>query len=281
MNPKPQSLVYVAYVIPNPTEATTFFPQAVVKNTQTGVVVATVNLAQDANNSRRYTGSFMSPADSTGLGYYLDVITIPYTDAGHTTPSQNYWAATNQYFVSQSINGGANYGGGYMDFGPEMRKLLREELKGIKFPQQKEFKIPEFPKFPEAQKINLEPISGNIASLFDEIKSFRQFVESMPTYKDTNLGPVSGSIGVAKGDIMRKVDARSDTLESKLESLPASVREEIKSSFASIVRIFEEKFSAMIEKGIPVRSPVFQEEKPRIKSPGISDIMRALPTKRT
>lgn len=265
MNPKPQSQVFVAYVIPNPAEVATFYPQAVVKNTQTGAVVATVNLVQDANNSLRYTGSFMSPADSTGMGYYLDVITIPYTDAGHSVPSQNYWAATAQYFVYQSP---ANYGGGYMDvFGKEFERVLKKHLSQIKFPKQKDIKFPEFPAIPAAQRVDLEPTNKLVKDAMKAVAEFRALVEGLPKFKETNHSTVLGSIGASRGDILRKMDEVTGRLESVMTNLPTQVREDVRVAIATAMQTFEQRLNAMIEKGIPIRSAVFQEEGQRQQKP--------------
>lgn len=276
MNPKPQSTVYVAYVIPNPAETQTFYPQAVVKNTQTGAVVATINLTQDPNNILRYTGSFISPADSTGMGYYLDVITIPYTDQAHTVPSLNYWAATNQYFVSQSISGGANYGGGYMDFdSKKLRKLFQEELTGFKPVVSKSAPI-KFPEFPKQEKVDLEPTNAVVSSILAELRSMRSFIETLPTFEHTNLAPLAGSIAGSKKEIVTQFQSSILDLDKTIRSLPETMRAEIKLAVSGILRIFQEQFTDLVEKGIPIRSPVFQETKPRAKSTGISDITKAL-----
>lgn len=232
MNPRPQTQIYITYVIPNPSEASTFFPQAVVKNTKTGATVATVNLTQDANNSLRYTGSFMAPADSTGDGYYLDVITTPYTDAGHTAASQNYWAATNQYFVYQAPS---NYGGGYMELTPKVvREIVEENIRSIKFPEPQKITFPEFPEIPAPVPVDLKPVLARLTELEKAHGALAKVIADQPQFEPTDLSTLEKRLErletllsdpQSRGELASAISILADdlkALQARLKEIPAA-----------------------------------------------------------
>lgn len=100
MNIAPNKAIPVSYSV-LPTETTTYFVQAVLRDTASGAVLQTLNLTQSAAYLYRYSGAFKPVSDASGLGRYIDITIIPYTDAGYTTPSQNYGALQLNYVVLQ------------------------------------------------------------------------------------------------------------------------------------------------------------------------------------
>lgn len=112
MQVNPNETIHLAYNIADPTDTTTYFPKAVMRDSATSATLGSVNLAQDANNHRRYTGNIQAPS-MTGNGRYIDIILTVYTDSGHTTVSPVYEEILWNYIVAYRWNqalGGAGSG---------------------------------------------------------------------------------------------------------------------------------------------------------------------------
>lgn len=138
MNISPLKPIPVSYVV-LPTDTTTYFVQSVLRDTASGAILQTINLKQDATYLYRYTGQFKPVSDPSGLGRYIDITVIPYTDSGHTTPSQNYAALQLNYVVLQpwipTLGAG---GGGSIDYEKlrlTIAEVVEEKSKGTVFPE--------------------------------------------------------------------------------------------------------------------------------------------------
>lgn len=132
---RPGETFYAVWQVSDPSDTTAYFPQLIVRNSNTGTTLNTVNLTSTDN--KRYTGNFVVPQDSSGLGTFIDAALTVYTDSARTTVSTNYQVEGRQYLVqarnvAQSYGGGGNYG----LTADEVRKLIAEELsKVIKEPK--------------------------------------------------------------------------------------------------------------------------------------------------
>lgn len=191
MQIRPGSQVYVSYLIPNPSDSNVYYPQAVIKNTQTGAIIATVNLVQDASELIRYTGSFTAPADSTGNGYYMDSVAIPYTDSGHTTPSMNYGADMVTYFVWQSP---PYYGGGdvsIIDY-DQIGTLL--DARFALLPKAEKSKQIKFPDIPIPEKVDLAPVLAGFGPVSQAISDLHESVRNLPEPEKIDLSPVINKV---------------------------------------------------------------------------------------
>lgn len=127
MNISPLKAIPVSYSV-LPTDVTAYFVQAVLRDTATSATLQTINLTQNVSVPYRYTGVFKPVSDPSGLGRYIDITVIPYTDSGHTTPSQNYAALQLNYVVLQpwipSLGAG---GGGSIDY-DKLRLTIAEVI---------------------------------------------------------------------------------------------------------------------------------------------------------
>jgi len=73
-----------------PGDSNTYYPVAILKDTRTGAIIQQLNLTQDLLFTQRYNAVFDGIPDPGGLGRFFDITVYVYTDAGHTTLSQNY-----------------------------------------------------------------------------------------------------------------------------------------------------------------------------------------------
>src|SRR3954451_7251835 len=95
---KPQQWFTVVRQIANHLDADTNYVRAVIRNAYTDAIVATLDL--DNKGGQRFTKNWRVPADPSGQGFYVSIVTSVYTDAGYTTKNENYGDEENTYFVS-------------------------------------------------------------------------------------------------------------------------------------------------------------------------------------
>lgn len=141
---QPQVAFPIVRQIANHTDSTTYYVRAVVRNAN-GTTIDTVNLA--SQGGQRYQTSWQVPADPTGQGIYLSIVTSVYTDSGYTTKSENYGDEETTYLVFDRVlsssRGGVGRGAG-IDSGT-VRRIIREELEKAK-PEEVEEEEPEEPE---------------------------------------------------------------------------------------------------------------------------------------
>lgn len=123
MNILPQSTLRIVRQLTDPQDTGTNYVRAVIKNSATGDTLATVDLT-DAG-TQRFTGSYQTPPDASGLGYYIDITTTVYTDSGYTSKNLNYAIETNTYHVYQEVT---HFGGGADIDYKKIRQIIKEEI---------------------------------------------------------------------------------------------------------------------------------------------------------
>lgn len=180
---QPQVDFPIVRQIGNHLDSTTYYVRAVVRNAS-GATIDTVNL--DAKGDQRYQTSWRVPADPSGQGAYISIVTSVYTDAGYTTKSPDYSDEENTYLIFDRVMP-AMRGGGGID-ARTVRRIMQEELGKLPEPEKVEFpdiKIPEV-RFdnvlsaisdlrtaltPKPQKpVDLTPVTQAIDTLMDAIE---------------------------------------------------------------------------------------------------------------
>lgn len=254
MNVVPGQNIYVAYVIPNPGDNNVYYPQAVAKNTATGAVIAIVNLVQDANQKLRYTGSFIAPADPTGLGYYIDVLTTPYTDNGHTTPSAMYGVATNQYLALAPLSSYSGPGGDsfIVDYA-RIEALIAERIAGIEFPEQKSFEMPEFPAFPEMKDVDLEPVLLNLKGITETLVGMQTWLEMKPDPEPLDLTPLHDRVQKVHDALSESIESHRREFKGSMKVLENNANRRHREAVDSLGESVQSAVSENLENGLPVR----------------------------
>lgn len=232
MNILPQSTLRLVRQLTDPSDSGTNYVQATARNSATGDTVATVNMT-DAGN-QRFTGSFTTPVDGSGMGYYLDVTTKVYTDAGYTTLNANYAIETHTYFVHEQR---VHLGGGGADVNYEKIKRIVKEV----LDEQEKTELPETPdilpeliaserrireaigtaiesiKIPEQVRPDLDGAVSRIASTIDDaVNTLLVAVDQKEITPETDLTPVQQDI--ANLPIQQMLDAIS-VLNERLQTL--------------------------------------------------------------
>ncbi len=84
----PQKSFTVVRQIANHIDTGTYYVRAVIRYAYTDVLIT--NLDLDLKGDQRYSKNWQVVADPSGQGTYISIVTSVYTDAGHTTKSENY-----------------------------------------------------------------------------------------------------------------------------------------------------------------------------------------------
>lgn len=175
--------------IEDPLDGATYYPQAEIRNARTDALLATIDL--DNKGDGRYSERWQVPADTSGLGFYVSIITKVYTDAGHTEESANYGRKEQTFLVKDRAE--ARVGGS----GPSANDI-REALKKV---------LSEFDfGFPESKDINLEPLVQAIKAVPLQTAQRIEFPEiNIPEQKEVILTPVLKAIEASQQAVIKAI----------------------------------------------------------------------------
>ncbi len=128
--------------IANHLDTGTYYVQAKVYDVD-GVLIDTVNLTD--KGSQRFQTRWRVPADTSGQGKYVSVVTSVYTDSGYTSKSENYGDEETTYLIFDRVMPAMRGGGGGSLSRRDIRDVVAEELdkrtpEPIKFPKQPEMR---------------------------------------------------------------------------------------------------------------------------------------------
>lgn len=207
---QPQAPFTVVRQIADHTDSTTYYVQAVVRNAYTDEILETVQLTD--RGGQRFSKNWQVPADASGQGFYISIVTSVYTDSGYTTKSPSYGDEENTYLVQERVLVGRGGGGGGID-GPTVRRIVREELD--KLPK------PEKPK-----TVNLAPVLDAIAQMEGKLAALKP--------KDVDLSSVLASLDAVKRLAQQSVDK------------PVTPATDL-SNVETMVRDFTERFDLVID----------------------------------
>lgn len=194
MQIKPQQPFPVVRQLGDPTDNSTNYVQAVVRDSLTGQVLATLDL--NDMGSQRFELNYLVPADISGLGYYIDITTIVYTDSGYTSKNVNYSIENACYLALQPLTIGMGLGGGggvEVDY-----RKIEKLIKAIEFPKQK--------------KVVLDPFFKNLSK---EIASHIKRLES----KETDFSGVVSEI-LKVGKLVSSIEIPEPKEPEKVDLMP-------------------------------------------------------------
>lgn len=196
MQLQPQEYFAIVRQIEDPLDiATSYYPQAEIRNARTDELLATVDL--ESKGDGRYSKRWQVPADVSGLGFYLTIITKVYTDSDHTTESPNY-GRKEQTILVQERNVKLGGGGGisYKDVKDAIAKVLEE--KGIK---EVKFEAQDLSSIIEAVKAIPADVTARVVDAMPE-------QQEVPEIKETDLQPVIKAITESQKSIIAAIDAK-------------------------------------------------------------------------
>lgn len=200
---QPQVAFPIVRQIANHTDLTTYYVRAVVRNAS-GTTIDTVDLASQGN--QRYQTSWQVPADPSGQGSYISIVTSVYTDSGYTTKSENYGDEENTYLVFDRVmpamRGGA---GGGID-SRTVRRIIQEELAKLPPPEKMEF--PDIPMY-----------EMRWDDIISEVQNVQKIIALLPKPEKTDVTPVLDGISRVEKAIQNKEVTPATDLSPILEKM--------------------------------------------------------------
>jgi hypothetical protein len=225
----PRETFVITRQLQNPYITDTFYVRAVIRNAKTDTIIDTINL--DDKTSQRFTKSWLVPADGSGQGFWISIVTSVYTDSGYTTKSENYGDEEKTYLVQERFNvnlGGMGGGGGSDIDYKRIKKIVKEVIDEMETPEPvvkvvtkevvKEVRVPEV-KIVETQKEqDLSPIIKAIKDVGQKVDD--KEVTEIPEQEEVDLSPVLEKIALIEKQSKENVDR----IEKKIDSMKVEVK---------------------------------------------------------
>lgn len=224
--------------IGNHTDPGTNFVQAVIRNAYTDTIIATVQLTD--KGSQRFKNDWQVPADSSGQGFYISIVTSVYDSSAYSTKNPNYGDEENTYLVQDRVLRGLGGSGGIDS--ATLRRIVREELDKLDIPEAIDYsRIPEPTEFTDRTGEILKAISDNkpepqtpmdfapLNARFDELK---QAIVDKEVTQPTDLAPLVEEIRSAQDN----KEVTDDEMKSLLDALEGKLIETIKASVTQAIK---------------------------------------------
>lgn len=237
----PKETFTIVRQIEDHTDSGTYYVQAVVRNAKTDVLLDTINL--DDKGDRRFSKSYIVPADPSGEGVWISILTSVYTDSGYTTKSQGYADKMESYLVQARPVFNPNYP---IPTGPDIdykriKAIVEEEITKAR------------PK-----EVDLSDVINSVKQVQGQVTVVKNIINSQ---KPTDISPISNSldgvsslikaIKIPEFDYSKIDEIISFAMENfsaelirKIDNLPKITddqREEIK-------KMFGDSFNGVIER---------------------------------
>lgn len=203
MQLSPQEYFTIARQIDDPYDSTTYYVRAEIRNARTDALIERVALTARGNN--RHSREWQVPADTSGQGFYISIVTSVYTDAGFTTKSERYQDIMNTYLVQTRglvLGGGSSGGGGWADVDyKKLAEIIDQRLGSALKPIARAIA-----ELPEPNEVDLVPTNKLIGLAIDAINAIefpempdvekimkrgvKDIKDSIPEQKEVELKPV-------------------------------------------------------------------------------------------
>lgn len=236
---QPQVHFPIVRQIANHLDTDTYYVRAVVRDAD-GITIATVDLKD--KGEQRFQTKWRTPADGSGQGKYISIVTSVYTDSGYTTKSSNYGDEENTYLVFDRVMPAMRGGGGNLDSGT-IRRIVQEELG--KLPEPERFDYDRLPQMPD--------FTDRTGEVLASIGFLQEQLSKVPT-KEPDLTGVQAALTECK-DAIAALPAPTDyapamdRMISRIEGMEKGI-----SRYQSDLKLFlsdiEAKLQAMVKKAV-------------------------------
>ena len=176
---EPGEKFIIARQIYIPSDTTTYYVRAYIRNAESDTLLDTVDLVDKGD--QRFRGTWYVPMDPSGQGFYVTILTKVFTDSGHTTESDTYGRTEEEFLIQQRWNAALGGGGGVDVDYKKVRRKIQEEMKGIKLPETKN--ITKYNTVQEKVVVDLSPI-------MKAMDGFGSRIDGIKPAKETDLSPV-------------------------------------------------------------------------------------------
>lgn len=207
----------------------TFYVRAVIRNAKTDTVIQTYDLTD--KGSQRFTKEWMVPADPSGQGFYVSIVTSVYSDSGYTTKSDIYGDEEQTYLVQERYVFNPNYPAGPsgqdIDYkriqkmiDDSFRKFVSTKPETIVVTKEviKEVKIPEVKIVEKFNDIDTAPILSAIKAVGKKVDD-KEVTEIPEMPEPVDLSPIVDSMKT----VFNQFDKRFGNIEDKIDSMQIKV----------------------------------------------------------
>lgn len=263
MNLQPQSNFTIVRQIADHTDAGTYYVRAVVRNAQSDVILDTLDL--DDKGSLRFKKDWQAPADVSGQGFYISIVTSVYSDSGYTTKSPNYGDEEHTYLVQDRLM--LRGGGGGTDL-TAVRRIIKSELASL--PQPEPVVIPTMPwddifaKLDDIAELvrNIAIPEVNLEPVLSSINDVKSAVVDKPVTPATDITPITDELSDIRAAAERHAADVNTTIREATDNIAENVGKTIHEELENVE--WQSTFTTNAKKG-EIPAATF-EERP-IKSP--------------
>ena len=185
----------------DPNDSTTYYVRAFIRNAKTDALLATLNL--EDKGSQRFTKTWQVPQDPTGLGFYITITTLVYTNSGYTTLSTTYGSEQHEFLIQDRINPFLGVASPDIDY-KRIKKIVEEVIKQIPLPKDPEkFDYQTLTRGFERvitrlnaihlPETDLRPIQSQLEAFIEQLNDLKALIEAIEI-PHTNLSPLISAI---------------------------------------------------------------------------------------
>jgi hypothetical protein len=210
---QPRETFAIVRQLADHTDLTTYYTQAVIRNSVTSEILATVNLTD--KGSGRFLKIWEVPSDVSGMGFFIDITLSVYSDSGYTTKASTYGDELEEYLVFDRIVKSSGGGGVDVDY-KKIEKLLTAAIKSI----------------PEAKMESLGPVKTMLEDLKKGIMGIK-----IPMPEKMDHSPVLKAIDNSLSSVLKAIDNKEVTPETEMAPIIKIVEDKIdeqKMDFAKV-----------------------------------------------
>ena len=240
------------------TDSNTYYIRAVIRNAKTDALITTINLTDQG--SRRFSKSWLVPADVSNQGYWICILSSVYTDSGYTTKSPLYGDKMDTYLVQERQIFNPNYPlptGQDIDYRriekiiENLKVTVKQEIEGI---------------IDKAMTDKVNGINSNISKIVIPKTDMTSVIREIQSQSNnliknicaidipkTDLMPLSNTIDSAITIILDELKNHKDLMESHKQELASmfhgSIKEHLEKNSSRYTKLMEIK--KMLEEELP------------------------------
>lgn len=239
MQLSPNSLIPVSYTASIPGDTTLYYVRAVLRDTQSGNTLQTINLVNVSTTPNRYQGVFQPVSDPSGLGRAVDITVSVYTDSAYTLLSSNYQIYQTNYVILQPWIQNLGTGGGLnIDYVKLQKmfdgsKVTNAEIGNEKPPVRFNYK--------RLEEGTLGAHEATRGALSKELKGHVENISSLLT----SIAEDNRTSSDSHSKVLATLDTRITSLERTLNEgtkLSSSERAAMKEELAGSIKDFREEY---------------------------------------
>ncbi len=239
----PQKNFTVVRQIANHLDTDTNYVRAVIRNAYTDAIIETLDLTD--KGSQRFSKNWRIPADPSGEGFYISIVTSVYSDSGYVTKNSNYGDEENTYLIEDKVI--TAHGGSGVD-SRTVRRIVEEVIEK-KFPPEEPKGEEEIDEPEPKEPMRWDEVLTAVKSLEKTLKPEKQ---EKIDYKPFNEGVKSILSAVKEKEVTKPTDIKPmleaiRQLGVSHDLLILEMNEDVKKVLGGLYAEIGEKFPPIIK----------------------------------